>query len=759
MKAGDHTVILYKNQKELIAPLVSFIKESLKRNKKCLYIKGDEDSEIIITELAKKIGSLSTFIDSTQLLILNKDDIYSSNGVFKAGNIINLIKEKADAAVAEGYKGLSITGELSWVMKAKKGKKEIIEYEWKLNEQIFNDYPVVALCRYNLNKFDNEVIKAVIELHHYLIWNNKLHENPYYIPPEGYKNNKVVEYEIKTWLKNIQEYEKKENTFKRKIEEKEEQYEKLFQLAPIGIVQTNSGGDIIRINKTMAEMMGFKRSTTAVDYYKDLKTDFYVDQNKRREMLRKLKKQKQIKDFQFRAFKATGDIIHLSMNAKITKGSQKGIFLIEGYIFDITEQKKAEDNLRDSKEKLSVANEHLAAYNEEVLAMNEELDSSFREVNELNQKFKTMISIFAEGFDEDNLSEEEFMQRILQTAVRLIPEADYGSIYRYVDSKVNFVDTYGYDLEKLQQINIPAAAFYNRENFIEVIDIAELKKRNKLYMEQSDFKRLEKDTYKMKKVMYFDLEINGIKKIGLSLDIADRKDNRAGNFSDNSQKIFKAIYELASAFYKNREFNRLQSDFIKELVNSIVKLLEMYDPYTSGHSENVAEISSKIAEKMGLSAQKVNDCYWAGLVHDVGKLLIPLEILNKKSSLSKSEYNVIKKHPVTGANSLKNSDSLKKIAKYVLHHHERWDGRGYPDGLEKSEIPTVSQIITVADAWDAMTSKRSYREPFSREKALFEIRENKGSQFSPKVVSVFLEIINSKLVEDKDKNRTKLTTH
>ena len=166
----------------------------------------------------------------------------------------------------------------------------------------------------------------------------------------------------------------------------------------------------------------------------------------------------------------------------------------------------------------------------------------------------------------------------------------------------------------------------------------------------------------------------------------------------------------------------------------------MHDQYTKGHSENVAETAADIAENMGLSKDEITDTYWAGMVHDLGKLIIPLKILNKDGSLSENEYDLVKNHPYWGYKALNDSESLKPIGKYVLYHHERWDGKGYPEGLKEDETPIISQILSVADAWDAMTSNRSYRAPLSKEVAFEELKKNKGTQFSPEVVEVFMKM-------------------
>ncbi|MGM0370345.1 MAG: HD-GYP domain-containing protein, partial [Bacillota bacterium] len=158
--------------------------------------------------------------------------------------------------------------------------------------------------------------------------------------------------------------------------------------------------------------------------------------------------------------------------------------------------------------------------------------------------------------------------------------------------------------------------------------------------------------------------------------------------------------------------------------------------------ENVAHLGTKIAFELGLSIEDINDTYWAGMLHDIGKTVIPKEILNKPSKLTYEEYQKIKQHPVWGYRALKDAEQLQKIATYIHHHHERPDGSGYPEGLAEQRTPLVSQILGVADAWDAMRSTRSYRAPLSKAEAKQELIDNMGSQFSQKVVEAFLSIIH-----------------
>ncbi|QTA38855.1 HD-GYP domain-containing protein [Thermosipho ferrireducens] len=214
-----------------------------------------------------------------------------------------------------------------------------------------------------------------------------------------------------------------------------------------------------------------------------------------------------------------------------------------------------------------------------------------------------------------------------------------------------------------------------------------------------------------------------------------------GTFSNRDIEVMSIFSNLAASYIALREYLISQGKFQKDLLLSMIKILEYYDKHTKGHSVRVAELSANIAEKMGLSDQDIKDAYWAGLVHDIGKIAIPINILNKEGRLTQEEYEIVKKHPIYGFDFLTTSSNLRKIAEYVYHHHERWDGKGYPAGLEKKMIPLISRIIAVADSWDAMTSPRSYRNPLPYNIALQELVYNMGKQFDPAVVKAFLNVL------------------
>ncbi len=173
-----------------------------------------------------------------------------------------------------------------------------------------------------------------------------------------------------------------------------------------------------------------------------------------------------------------------------------------------------------------------------------------------------------------------------------------------------------------------------------------------------------------------------------------------------------------------------------EVIDCLVAALEAKDPYTGGHSSKVADMSHELAKEMGLKGLVLEDVHLAAHLHDIGKLGIPEIILNKKGKLLPHERAQIEAHSEIGFNILNKSKGLKNIAKIVLCHHERWDGKGYPLGVKEEKIPLGSRIIAVADSIDAMTTDRPYRQAMTWEQCKEEILLNKGLQFDPVVVEV-----------------------
>ncbi|MGN0347754.1 MAG: HD-GYP domain-containing protein [Lachnospiraceae bacterium] len=219
---------------------------------------------------------------------------------------------------------------------------------------------------------------------------------------------------------------------------------------------------------------------------------------------------------------------------------------------------------------------------------------------------------------------------------------------------------------------------------------------------------------------------------------------------NRKRELNDALIEAEKAKYID-ELNQMNQELellSNEAFEAIAKAVDVNDPYTAGHSRRVAKYSRMLAEQLDYSEKELEEIYCAGLIHDVGKLGIDNQIINKDGKLSDEEYEEIKKHPLMGYEILKNISIRGNFAYGAKWHHERMDGRGYPDGISGDEIPLIARIIAVADAYDAMTSRRAYRDIMSQEKVREQIEQGMGSQFDEKIAGIMLSLI------DKDVNYT-----
>ena len=212
---------------------------------------------------------------------------------------------------------------------------------------------------------------------------------------------------------------------------------------------------------------------------------------------------------------------------------------------------------------------------------------------------------------------------------------------------------------------------------------------------------------------------------------------QSGLKSVDQMKLINKINDELSD--KNEELEKAYLDTIGILRQTV----EAKDPYTRGHSDRVSEYSVLIGQKLNLDEKTLHTLKIGGLFHDIGKIGIPDSILLKESKLDDNEYSQIKNHPSIGAHILGNVQMFKDIIPIVLHHHERFDGHGYPSQLKGNDIPYVARIAAVADTFDAMTSKRSYRNALPLDVVKDEIKRCENTQFDPEIAEIFLNILNN----------------
>jgi putative nucleotidyltransferase with HDIG domain len=181
-----------------------------------------------------------------------------------------------------------------------------------------------------------------------------------------------------------------------------------------------------------------------------------------------------------------------------------------------------------------------------------------------------------------------------------------------------------------------------------------------------------------------------------------------------------------------------------EAIQDFCQQIYYCDPYTSMHAEHVADLMAGLASQMNMSSDEISLSYIVGLIHDVGKIKTPSDILTKSSRLTDEEFGIMKQHAEHGANMLAVIEGAEAIIPIMRHHHEKYDGKGYPEGLSGENIPFLSRMLAICDAFDAMTTNRCYRQPIPLEDCIAEIKRCSGTHFDPKICKIFIEFIEER---------------
>jgi len=353
------------------------------------------------------------------------------------------------------------------------------------------------------------------------------------------------------------------------------------------------------------------------------------------------------------------------------------------------------------------------------------------ELNKVNNIIDDYMNIFLKMLSPIEYKDELFISEIFRMAFKIANESDLGSAYIVEDNKVRFIDSIGFSIEDLEAMPKDINLYkFSKDGVVSNIN--------------NESEILKKITNKnstliqVKESLYIGIFKNEKIIGGFNLDI---NINSSKHYSHETINKVQEIQHLSNGFYKIKKSSDYKVMLQNDIVQSFITALEFHDYYTKGHSESVASYSIQIGKSLNLGEKQLDDLYWAAVMHDIGKIIVPNEILNKKDKLSDSEYKIIKEHSQTGYEIVSKSDTLKEISQYILYHHERWDGKGYPKGLKEDEIPLLSQIISVADSWHAMTSQRVYKKQLTKEEAIGELLKNRGTQFSPVVVDAFIKLI------------------
>jgi len=252
------------------------------------------------------------------------------------------------------------------------------------------------------------------------------------------------------------------------------------------------------------------------------------------------------------------------------------------------------------------------------------------------------------------------------------------------------------------------------------------------------FSRQSNDKYTSKSFVSVPLKVQN-RVIGV-LNINNKESKQ--KFDEKDLRLLTILAEQSARTIENAELYKHMQDTYLGTIQTLARAIDAKDPYTKGHSDRVTRYAVKIAREMNLSESTIRNIEYSALIHDIGKIGIQESILTKKGGLSGTEYEIVKMHPLIGESIITPVKFLNGIAPLILYHHERFDGKGYLEGLRGEAIPLGARIISVADAFDAMTSDRPYRKALTRKKAREELEKESGKRFDPQVIEAFLRLLD-----------------
>lgn len=482
-------------------------------------------------------------------------------------------------------------------------------------------------------------------------------------------------------------------------------------------------------------------------------------------------KKEPFREFVCRCRHKDGSLVWVSMSGVPVFNAEGVLLGYRGADTDITPYKKSEAELQAAKDKLQDQTWGLDRTNKAIKLLSQELQTLNKELIKSNKKLTKMSLIDSQTGLFNHRYFENTIEREFYRAER--ENGNLALIMIDLDYFKSINDTYGHKFGDVVLKQFAAvvkkvvrrydiAVRYGGEEFVIISPGSDRNEALTLALRIFDSVRgsnfgIKKNTVKlqlsMAVVSYPEDKI--IKSMDL-IELADRildkaKEDGANRIYASRDLLSKELRPLDAgshdqeenvAFLKGKisKLTKNANQSLVEAVFAFAKALKLKDSYTGEHTENTVLYATELARALGLSAEEVKDVRQAAILHDLGKIGIPESILQKKASLTPQEFEEIKRHPQIAVDIIRPIHFLHKLIPLIRHHHERWDGKGYPDGLKAEHIPLGARIVALADVYHSLISDRPYRKAFSKQEALHMIKEGAGTQFDPRIVDLFLKI-------------------
>lgn len=373
------------------------------------------------------------------------------------------------------------------------------------------------------------------------------------------------------------------------------------------------------------------------------------------------------------------------------------------------------------------------------------LEEKNKMIQQLNQKLQSTLNKYELIVDSiinlnryKSYSEEDFICKIVDISMDILSTYDNYVVFKCDEDYLELIQCDGPIAQKTKLSEISSSV--TKEIFTTTGLYTWEQLEHKLEEQQKNSNFIQQIKNDSKELLFLNIHYKNEKIGGIMYQI---NHTSYDTFNDYDVSIIKALSSIFENYYESIEFEEIKEQQLINIVEAMVSMLEFHDSYTKEHSLNVARLGRLIGKEMGLKEQLLNEIYLVGLLHDIGKTFINHQILNKKGKLTQEEYKKIQEHPSIGYDILSNINDLSVISEAVLYHHERCDGKGYPEGLVEEEIPKIAKIIHVADSYDAMTSDRPYRKALSQAEAIAEVKNNLGTQFCEKAGRLLIQLVEN----------------
>ncbi|MFQ5956372.1 MAG: HD domain-containing phosphohydrolase [Candidatus Brocadiales bacterium] len=379
---------------------------------------------------------------------------------------------------------------------------------------------------------------------------------------------------------------------------------------------------------------------------------------------------------------------------------------------------------------LAIALDYQKSYRD-AMAREMELAARIEEIKVMNE----IDHLVLYGPESNNKGESSgFLDHLTHIFRRVIP-CDKACLYTVDCKREGFILSAGWDCSADREEIIP----FEETNLTQVIETGMVISRPDLTLER---KLMPFDRRIFERGFLSDIRVPLISR-GKPVGVLSLASHRVGGFTPNHLKMAEKLSTQVSIALGNIEAYSNVKELYVSSTEALSSALAEKDAFTKGHSLRVSKLATKVGRTLKLDPYRLNNLMLAALLHDIGKIGIPDNILNKRSELSDKEYSVLKSHPQKSVNILEPIEHLRDILNDVLHHHESYDGSGYPNGFRGNDIPLGARIIKLCDAYDAMTTQRPYRDAMSSKQALKEIKKFSGRQFDPEISGVFLSMLTA----------------